>query len=88
MTTVQDTLGSQVLLDLSRAATDLARARQHQTVRNCAGDRAAVAECHARIDSLLDLLLEASAGRSATRQPPADQGCPRAGLRAGARPSP
>lgn len=58
MTIVQDTLGNAILLDLTRAWGELTEARTLQAERDCAAHRAAVAECHARIDSLLDMFLE------------------------------
>jgi hypothetical protein len=70
MTIVQDTLGSEILLDLSGARARLAEARRDQAERDCPENRAAVAECHARIDSLLDLFLETSASWGGSRQPP------------------
>jgi hypothetical protein len=70
MTIVQDTLGSEIILDLFGARAELAEARHDQAERDCAENRAAVAECHARIDSLLDLFLEISASRGGTQQPP------------------
>jgi len=70
MTIVQDTLGSEILLDLSGARAELAEARRDQAERDCAENRAVVAECHARIDSLLDLFLEISASRGGTQRPP------------------
>ncbi|WP_222262862.1 hypothetical protein [Modestobacter marinus] len=61
MTIVQDTLGSEILLDLSGVCVELADARRHLAERDCGVNRALVAQCHARIDALLDLFLEASA---------------------------
>src|SRR4051812_36168396 len=69
MTIVQDTLGSEILLDLSGARAQLAEARRDRAERDCAENRAVVAECHARIDSLLDLFLEISASRAGTQRP-------------------
>ena len=58
MTIVQDTLGNAILLDLTRAWVELTEARTLQAERDSADHRAAVAECQARIDSLLDMFLE------------------------------
>jgi hypothetical protein len=70
MTIVQGTLVSEILLDLSGARIELAEARRHQAERDCAGNRAVVAEWDARIDALLDLLLEISASGAGTEQLP------------------
>jgi hypothetical protein len=61
MTTVQDTLGSAILVDLSGARAQLAEARRDEAERDSAVNRAVVAECHARIDALLDFFLDTSA---------------------------
>jgi hypothetical protein len=71
MTIPQDTLGGEILLDLSGVFVQLAEARRHQAQRDCAVNRAAAAECRARIDALLDLLLETSPTCSGTSAPPA-----------------
>lgn len=70
MTVVQDTVASEVLLDLSGARTALAEARHREAERDCPANRAVVADCHARIDSLLDLFLELSVGCGATQRGP------------------
>jgi hypothetical protein len=74
MTIVQGTLVSEILLDLSGARIELAEARRHQAKRDCAVNRAAVAEWDARIDALLDLFLEISASGAGMEQPPDSQG--------------
>jgi hypothetical protein len=58
MTIIQGTLGDELLLDLSRACVELAEARIRRAERDSAAHRAVVAECHATIDSLLDMFLE------------------------------
>jgi hypothetical protein len=69
MTIVQDTIASAILTDLSGARSELAEALRDQAERDCAVNRAAVAECHARIDALLDLFLETSASCGRTQPP-------------------
>ena len=69
MTIVQDTLAGEVLLDLSGARSELGEALRQQAERDSAENRAVVAECHARIDALLDLFLETSASCQRTQQP-------------------
>jgi hypothetical protein len=81
MTILQDTLGGEILLDLSGVCVQLAEARRHQAERDCAVNRAAVAECRARIDALLDLLLETWPSCGGISAPPA------AGARPGAEPA-
>jgi hypothetical protein len=81
MTVLQDTLEGEVLLDLSEVSVQLAEARRHQEERDCAANRAAVAECRAQLDALLDLLLETSPSCRETGLPPA------AGARPGADPA-
>jgi hypothetical protein len=92
MTILQDTLGSEILLDLSGVRVDLVEARRNQAERDCAVNRAVVAECHARIDALLDLFLETSATSATSRGPsgpsPARPGAEPAGTALLARPSP
>jgi hypothetical protein len=70
MTIVQDTLGDELYLDLSRACVELAEARSRQAERDSAANRADVAECHARIDLLLDMLLETMSSSEGRRPHP------------------
>jgi hypothetical protein len=70
MTIVQDTVGDEILLDLSRAWIELAEARTRQAERDSSANRAAVAECHAGIDSLLDMLLESTSRSEGTHSHP------------------
>jgi hypothetical protein len=62
MISVQDTLGDELFLDLARACIELTEARTRQAERDSALNRGVVAECHARIDSLLDMFLESTSG--------------------------
>jgi hypothetical protein len=70
MISVQDTLGDELFLDLSRACIELTEARTRQAERDSGLNRAAVAECHARIDSLLDMFLESSSSSEETHPHP------------------
>ena len=74
MTVVQGTLVSELILDLSGARIERAEARRQQAERDCAVNRAAVAEWDARIDALLDLFLEISASDAGMEQPPDNGG--------------
>jgi hypothetical protein len=69
MTIVQDTLGSEILLDLSGVRVQFAEARRQQAERDSEATRALVAECQERIDSLLDLFLATSGSYGGTQQP-------------------
>lgn len=75
MTIVQDTLGNAILLDLTRAWVELTEARTLHAERDSAAHRAAVAECHARIDSLLDMFLETCSWTPATARGAAAAPC-------------
>jgi hypothetical protein len=70
MTTVRNTLGDAIFLDLSTACVDLAEARVGLAGRDSAANRAVVAECEARIDVLLDMLLEATTSSQAMHPHP------------------
>lgn len=80
MTILPDTLEGEILLDLSGVCVQLAEARRNQAERDCAVNRAAVADCRARIDALLDLLLE-------TLPSCRETSAPAAGARPGADPA-
>jgi hypothetical protein len=60
MSVVHDTLGDEILLDLSRACLELSEARTRQAERDTSANRAVLAECHTRMDSLLDMFLESA----------------------------
>ena len=66
MTIVQDHLVDQIGVDFAEACAELTRARLRRQEKDSRANRAAVAECHARIDVVLDLFLETrSVGRPA-----------------------
>jgi hypothetical protein len=58
MTTVSDPLVDQLGVDFTQACSELARARLRQREKDSRANRIAVAECHARVDGVLDLFLE------------------------------
>ena len=58
MTIVQDHLVDQIGVDFAEACAELTRARLRRQQKDDNANRAAVAECHARIDVVLDLFLE------------------------------
>ena len=58
MTVVQDDLAVQISADLSRIRRELTQARYRQRQKDSGANRAAVAACRARMDVVLDLLLE------------------------------
>ena len=58
MTIVQDHLVDQISVDFGEACAELTEARLRQQEKDSWANRAAVAECHARIDVVLDLFLE------------------------------
>ena len=58
MTMVQDHLIDQIGVDFAEACLELTRARLRREQKDTRANRAAVAECHARIDVVLDLFLE------------------------------
>jgi len=62
MTVVQDDLAAQITADLSRIARQLTVARDRQREKDNWANRAAVAECRARVDVVLDLFLETHRG--------------------------
>jgi hypothetical protein len=57
-----DCLCGAIEIDVSISCCELGEARARLRRKDSPGNRAAVAECWARIDALLDLLLEASRG--------------------------
>ncbi len=58
MTIVQDHLVDQISVDFAEACAELARTRLRKQEKDSKANRSAVAECHARIDVVLDLFLE------------------------------
>jgi hypothetical protein len=69
MTVVQDDLAAQITADLGRVRRQLTQAQHRQRVKDSETNRAAVAECRARIDVVLDLFLETSRGELSTVPP-------------------
>jgi hypothetical protein len=64
MSTVADNLVEEITLDLSRACLEHSHAVVQRCERDTLAHRALVAETSARIDSLLDMYLEAGAAGS------------------------
>jgi hypothetical protein len=65
MTIVEDSLVDQISIDFSQACGELASARLRQRGKDNTANRAAVVDCRARIDVVLDLFLDT---RHADRQ--------------------
>jgi hypothetical protein len=57
-TVVHDNLVGQIRIDFAQAGTELAQARLRLRDEDSRANRAAVAECSARVDAVLDLFLE------------------------------
>jgi hypothetical protein len=65
-----DCLCGAIALDVTATRYELSAARVRLSQKDSPGNRASVAECWARIDALLDMLLEADGGhRRAARWP-------------------
>jgi hypothetical protein len=62
MITTVDSLESTLNLDFTIVCSELASARFEQSCKDTPGNRAAIAEAHARIDAVLDMYLD-TAGR-------------------------
>ena len=62
MTLPCDSLTEQLALEFTLACTELADARDRRTRKDSTAHRAAVAECEARVDRILDMFLEACRG--------------------------
>jgi hypothetical protein len=58
MTTVTVSLREELRHDFSQARSDLARARLRHAKKDTPAERAAVADCLMRIDTVLDMYLE------------------------------
>jgi len=65
MTTMCDSLADQIAGDFTRTCAELAKARHHQRQKDTPAHRAAVADCRAQVDAVLDLFLETRATVSA-----------------------
>jgi hypothetical protein len=62
MPTVAESLVDEIALDFSRACVEHSEAEVRHRAKDTPANRALVAECSARIDSLLDMYLEATRG--------------------------
>jgi hypothetical protein len=58
MTAIRTGLAEELEQEFRRQRVQLARARVHQTLKDTPANRAAVAECLAHIDAILDLHVE------------------------------
>jgi|1185.fasta_scaffold691851_2 hypothetical protein len=58
MTTICDSLVDQITGDFTQACAELAKARHNQRVKDTPAHRAAVADCRAQVDAVLDLFLD------------------------------
>ncbi|MGY1823240.1 hypothetical protein [Geodermatophilus sp. SYSU D00079] len=63
LTATTSGLRDELEISFARASCDLAEARTRQAAKDTPGHRAAVAECRARLDAVLDMYLAAGSPR-------------------------